>query len=128
MPAEADVIKRRQRRYQPPRPPPIQELLKRAHELKHRLDSAPGLTRFALAKDLTLDPSRVSQILNLLNLAPKIQVYIRDLPFTKRHDPIGDYQWMRLARIKDRNLQSQEFERLRNRSKVTSSASFALVP
>ena len=123
---QADAVKSRQRRYQPPLPPPIQRLLQRAYELKQQLDATPGLTRFALAKSLSLDPSRISQILKLTNLSPEIQSYIRDLPFTKRHDPIGDCQWMRLARIKDQTLQSQEFERLLNRSKIISLVSSAL--
>ena len=128
VPEEANGIKSRHRRYQPPRSPPIQGLLQRALKLKEQMDSTPGLTRFALAKDLCLDPSRITQILNLLNLAPEIQTYIRDLPPTKHHDPIGDNSWMHLARINDRTLQFQEFERLRNRSKATSLVSSALAP
>jgi hypothetical protein len=104
-PPEAEAARNRQRRYQPPRPPPIQRLLQRAYELKRRLDTTPGLTRFALAKDLRLDPSRITQILNLLNLAPQIQAYIRKLPLTKCHDPIGDRRWLRTARIQDHNVQ-----------------------
>ena len=95
--------------------------------MKHRLDTTPGLTRFVLAEDLRLDPSRITQILNLLNLVPEIQAYIRNLSPTKHHGPIGDCQWMRLARIKDQNLQLKEFD-LGERSKFTSLASSALAP
>ena len=112
VPEEADALKSRQRRYQPPRSPPIQRLFQRAIKLKEQLDATPGLTRFALAKDLRLDPSRITQILNLLNLAPHILAYIRNLPPTKHHDPIGDCEWMRLARIQDHVRQVQEFELL----------------
>ena len=109
-PEEAEAVKKRQRRYQPPRPPPIQGLFQRALKIKQQLDATPGLTRFALAKTLRLDPSRITQILNLLNLAHQIQDYIRSLPPTKHHDPIGDNQWMRLARIRDRAHQVETFE------------------
>jgi hypothetical protein len=111
-PPEAQAVRDRQRRYKPPRPPPIQGLLQRADELKQQLDTTPGLTRFALAKNLRLDPSRITQILNLLNLAPQIKAYIKKLPPTKSHDPIGDGQWMRLARILDHARQIREFEAL----------------
>jgi len=78
------------------------------------LDTNPGLTRLALAKELDLDPSRITQILNLLNLAPQIQTYIQNLSPIRRHNQIGDRQWMRLARIRDQKLQLDEFERLKN--------------
>src|SRR5688572_12108471 len=53
-------------------PPPIQKLLIQAYQLKERLAST-GLIRSALAEEMSLDPSRITQILNLLNLAPAIR-------------------------------------------------------
>jgi len=64
-----------------------------------------GINRFTLSKNLGLDPSRITQILNLLRLDAKIQDYIRGLPPSKHHDPIGDHQWMRLARIRESKSQ-----------------------
>ena len=114
-PAEAQAVRARQRRYKPSRPPPIQRLLQRAYELKKQLDTTPGLTRFALAKNLRLDPSRITQILNLLHLGPKIRSHIRSLPPTKQRNPIGDIQWMRLARIRNSQAPLKEFDRLADR-------------
>lgn len=112
-PEDAEIAQQRLRKNRPPRTLAIQRLLERAHQLKQHLDESPGLTRLALAKELGLDPSRVSQILNLLNLAPEIQAYIKDLPPTNQLESIGDRKWMRIARIRDQNLQIDEFKRLK---------------
>ena len=106
--------RRRKKKTRTTRPPAIQRLLLRATQLKQRLDANFGLTRLALAKELDLDPSRITQILNLLSLAPQIQTYIRNLPSNKCRNKIGDGEWMRLARIRDHNLQVEEFKRLLN--------------
>lgn len=109
---EALAVRRRQRRHRPPKQPAIQGALQRGVALRYELESTPGLTRSALARKLKLDPSRVTQILNLFNLAPEIQDYIRNLPPSKHHSQISDDAWMRLARIRDYRLQRQEFDRL----------------
>lgn len=95
-----------------PKPPAIQGLLEKAYNLKKQLDTAPGLTRFALAKRLGLDPTRISQILNLLNLAPRIQAYVQSLEPTIHHPAISDRDWNRLARIRDHVVQTREFDAL----------------
>ena len=112
LPLEAETIRRLQRRDRPPKPPAIRGLLQRGVGLRFELDSRPSLTRSALARELHLDPSRVTQILNLLNLAPEIQDYIRNLSPTKRRSPISDEDWMKLAQLGDRDAQLKEFERL----------------
>ncbi len=111
-PEAANATQQRLRRYQPATPLAIQNLLKRAYLLKTRLAARPGITKSALAREMKLDPSRITQILSLLNLAPRIQDYIRNLSPTMHRDPIGDRQWMRLARTKDRRLQLRKFEQL----------------
>jgi|GEM_PF-2376192 len=111
-PMHAHEVHGRQRRYRPPKPPAIKGVLQTAVCLQHQLDSSPSLTRLALAKRLKLDPSRITQILNLLNLAPKIQDYIRNLPPIKHRHFISDRDWMRLARIQNQELQLREFDRL----------------
>lgn len=50
-PGEAAGVRARQRRYRQPRPPRVQEVLRRAFRLKARLESSPGLSRGALAKE-----------------------------------------------------------------------------
>lgn len=65
-------------------------LLKKAYLLKERLESTPGLTRSALARETGMDPSQTTRLLNLTKLAPEIQSYIRGLPPTTHHPVITD--------------------------------------
>jgi hypothetical protein len=81
-PEEAARIKKA--RQPEPKPPHVQILLHRAHELKKRLDSTPGLTQTALAEELGISRVRITQILNLLKLAPTIQGHILSMPPTPR--------------------------------------------
>ena len=46
------------------------------------------------------------------NEAAAVRHDILTLPPTKHHSPIGDRQWMRLAKIQDHNLQQGEFQEL----------------
>ncbi len=98
--------------------------------MQYELNSTPGLTRSALARRLKLDPSRVTQILNVLNLAPQIQDYVRSLEPTKHRNPLTDRDWMRLARIRDHVSQEREFRRLllRNASGHSHSQNAISVP
>ncbi len=93
-------------------PPAIQNLLKKAYRLKARLDGNPGLKRLALAKELGIDPSYMTSILNLTRMAPAIQRYVMGTLPTIHRSPISDRQWMRLARIRDRSAQLLEFKKL----------------
>ena len=111
-PAVASIIQNRLRRVKPLKVPPIQDLLKRAYLLKTRLTDESGITRSELARRLGLDPSRVTQILNLLNLTPEIQKYIEGLQPTKHRSPVGDDDWMRLARLRNPIQQNREFQKL----------------
>jgi len=111
-PVEAQKRCSNQRPHRPAKSPAIKGLLQRGVALQYELDSRSGLTRSALARELHLDPSRVTQILNLLNLTPSIQDYICNLPATKHRSPIRDEDWMRLARLRDQRQQIQKFEAL----------------
>lgn len=95
-----------------PKPPAIQMLLTKAYDLQKTLATTPGLTRFALAKRMKVDPTRVSQILNLLHLAPRIQAYIQALEPTIHQPTISDRDWNRLARLRDPFDQIKSFEAL----------------
>jgi len=108
---DAQDIRREQRRYRHAKPPAIKELLQRGVGLQQQLRTT-GLTRSALARRLKLDPSRITQILNLTNLTPSIQEYILNLQPTKHRSSINDSQWMRLARIRDHQAQTREFKSL----------------
>lgn len=95
-----------------PAPPAIQNLLKRAYELRYRLTKTPGLTRFALAREIDMDPAHLTRFLNLTGLAPRIQRYILALPPTTHHPLIKDREWHALARIRDPDQQLRQFESL----------------
>ena len=84
----------------------------KAHKLKKRLDAAPGLTRDALAKEIGLDPSRLTKILRLLNLAPEIQRYVSGMRPAKSRGPLTGRRLMWLAGIPDMDSQVQNFRRL----------------
>ena len=71
-----------------PKPPRVQVLLKTAFQLKERLEMEPRPTQTALAKELGISRVRVTQILNLLRLAPEIQRYILTMPTTVKKGPI----------------------------------------
>jgi hypothetical protein len=114
-PDEAKKIKSQQRRWQKPKPPPIQELLKKAQDLSDSLARTPGLTRDALAKKVGIDPSYLTRILNLLNLAPEIQRYLLMLPPTQTKGLLVESRLKHLARIRDHQTQLIEFEKLKNR-------------
>jgi AraC-like DNA-binding protein len=94
-------------------PPAIQNLLKKAYTLKERLDGDPALTRLTLAREIHMDPSYLTCILNLTRMAPEIQTFIQSLPPTKTHPLISDRQWTALARIHDHVAQLKAFDVLK---------------
>ena len=108
-PQEADAII--ESRTPQPKPPYAQTLLKQAHEFKKRLGSSPGMTQTSLARELGISRVRVTQIINLLRLAPEIQKYILVLPPSSTRGPITEYSLRHLAAIRDHRLQILEFKR-----------------
>ncbi len=115
-PIDADEIRATQRRYRPAppaMPPTIQILLKQARELQARLDTDPFLKRGELAKKIGMNPSYLTRVLHLLNLAPVIQDYILHLPPSIHSGPITENRIRSLARNPDHIYQTREFKRLR---------------
>jgi len=53
--------------------PPLRRYLVLAYQIKQYLEENPNKTASAIASWLGYSPSRVSQLLNLLSLSPKIQ-------------------------------------------------------
>jgi AraC-like DNA-binding protein len=113
-PAAAKAIRSQQRRWQEPKPPPIQIMLKQARQLKIRLEQDPDLTRAALANEVGMNPSYLTRILNLLNLAPEIHSYILSLPPSQTKGPITESRIKHLARISNHEDQHREFNLLKN--------------
>lgn len=129
-PNEASAVDRR-RVPRAPQPPQVQVLLKRAYELKEKLDGTPGLTRDALAKAEGIDPSRLTRILNLLNLAPEIQQHVLALPPSIRRGLLTERRLRPIAKIADPREQVARFQELLRqpvRTRKTSQALTSLPP
>jgi hypothetical protein len=67
-----------------PRTPRVAELLRKAIEWKELLESGKGVTQADIARREGLSRARVTQIMDLLNLAPDIREYILSMPETVR--------------------------------------------
>jgi len=116
-PIDADEIRSTQRRYRPAPPllpPTIQVLLKQARELQVRLDTDPFEKRGELAKKIGMNPSYLTRVLHLLNLAPEIQDYILQMRPSIYPGPITENRIRFLARNPDHQYQLKEFNRLRD--------------
>ena len=97
-----------------PHPPRIQRIFQQAYDLKARLDSTPGLTQSSLARELGINRVRVTQILNLLKLAPEIQQYILALPPSRSKNPITEHTLRCLVGNIDHEAQTLKFSQLLN--------------
>src|SRR3989338_7554578 len=95
-----------------PQPPQIQRIFQQAYDLKARLDSSPGLTQSSLARALGINRVRVTQILNLLRLAPEIQQQILALPPSSTRGPITECRIKHIARISDHQIQLNAYHKL----------------
>jgi len=111
-PEKAMAVRSRQRRYRQPKPLRIQALLKQACDLQDRLNREPGLTRDALAGEVGMDPSRLTQVLNLLSLAPEIRERILALPPSVSRGTVTERRLRPITRLQDPVRQLLEFERL----------------
>ena len=96
----------------PTRPPRIQVLLKLAYQFQERLKQDTSLSQSALARDLGITPTRVTQIMNLLRLAPDIQAYILRLEPVRNREGLSEKHMRTLCRIKNPKLQSEVFGHL----------------
>jgi hypothetical protein len=112
---QADILKEGQRRYRvdaDPRAPTIQKLLIQAHTIKALLDENPLSKRCAIAREIGMNPSYLTRVLHLLNLAPEIQDHIMNLKPSIYPGPITENRIRFLARNPDHNYQITEFHRL----------------
>lgn len=96
------------------RVPAIQEMLWKAHQYDFRLKANPNLTRTRLAAEIGIAPSFLTRILRLVNLAPKIQDHIKQMPASPYPCPITGSRLRALARSEDYGFQLSEFNRLIN--------------
>lgn len=95
---------------QGPAPPLVQTLLRQALQFKKRLDANPGMTQADLAEELGISRVRVTQILNLLRLAPEIQERILSMPpATAKRAVVSENRLRNLVGIRDQALQVRNF-------------------
>lgn len=117
-PDQANILREGQRKHQlapDPKAPTIQKLLIQARGLKAQLDENPFLKRNALAKEIGMNPSYLTRVLRLAELAPEIQDYIMNLEPGIYPGPITESRIRFLARNPDPAHQVEEFHCLRQK-------------
>ncbi|MCG3205526.1 MAG: hypothetical protein KCHDKBKB_02248 [Elusimicrobia bacterium] len=90
-------------------------MLKQASQLKARLDGDPSLSRADLARQVGVDPSYLTRLLNLVKLAPGIQEYILTLPPSKTKGPITESRLKEIARVPDHQVQLERFDEIKQK-------------
>ena len=88
------------------RVPRVAQLLALAHRIDRRIHDGELADLADAARSLNITRARVTQIMNLLLLAPEIQVEILDLPtVTHGRDPVSERMLRRVAAEADWNRQ-----------------------
>jgi hypothetical protein len=99
----------RDRKFQPPR---IQTHLRMALTIKAALESQPESSRAKLARKYGITSARMSQILNLLNLAPEIQDYILAMAPVDGRPPLSERSLRSITLIESHKKQVRMFDQL----------------
>ena len=100
------------KRTQEPRTPRVAELLRKAIEWRTLLTSGAVSNQAALARREGLTRARVTQILGLLRLAPKIQHHILSMPDMIGRPSITERALRRVTRLEQLGAQRQAFQQL----------------
>lgn len=79
-----------------------------------RLQADSDLTRTALAKEAGISPTRLTQILILLNLAPTLRRDVLSMEASIKRSPITERRLRRIARLANHGLQIVAFRQLRS--------------
>jgi hypothetical protein len=95
-----------------PKTPKVAELLRKAMEWKGLLESGKGVTKADIARREGLSRARVTQIMDLLNLAPDIQKYILSMPETVRKPVVTERSLRPIIRFKNHRQQVEAFKGL----------------
>lgn len=91
-------------------------LLKLAYEFQKKLKGDPNLSQADLACEFGVSRARITQIMNLLRLAPNIQGYILKMAPVKGGNGLVERHLRLLCRIRDTKVQQAVFGHLRERS------------
>jgi len=95
-----------------PRTPRVAELLRKAIKWKGLLESGRIPSQAEIARQEGLTRARVTQILSLLSLSPKIQEYILSMPDMVEMPSVTERSLRPITFIKDQKKQLQAFEAL----------------
>ena len=95
-----------------PKTPRVVELLLKAIEWQALLESGDATNQADIARRQGITRARVTQVMGLLQLAPKIQEYILFLPETTHRPAITERALRPIAHIEDPTTQRARFEEL----------------
>lgn len=95
-----------------PRTPRVVELLRKAQKWKWLLETGKVPSQAEIARQEGLTRARVTQILSLFNLAPKIQEYVLSMPETAYRPVVTERSLRPITVIDDRRQQIEEFDEL----------------
>jgi len=99
----------KERKFQPPG---IQAHLRMALTIQSAIESQPEASKSKLARKFGLTRPRMTQILNLLNLAPEIQDYILAMPPVDGRPPVSERSLRPITLIESHEEQVRIFEQL----------------
>jgi len=99
-----------------PKTPRVAELLRKAMEWKELLESgkSEGVTQADIARREGLSRARVTQIMDLLNLAPDIRKYILAMPEATRRPVVTERSLRPIMKLVEHRKQLGAFSVLKN--------------
>jgi hypothetical protein len=95
-----------------PKTPRVVELLRKANEWKALLESGRIASQADIARQEGITRGRVTQIMGMLRLAPKIREEILSMPAVVHRPPLTERALRPIATINDYHGQNQEFHKL----------------
>lgn len=111
-PEKARAIQSKQRRHKPPKEPQIKAMLEQGLALRNELSANPNLTRAVLARHHRIEPSMLSRLIHLANMAPEIQDYIRNMRPSIGRGSVSLRGLLPIIRNCDHEKQRREFCKL----------------
>jgi hypothetical protein len=98
-----------------PMTPRVVELLRKAIEWQALLESGEASNQAAIARREGITRARVTQVMGMLRLAPKIQEHILSMPEMVGRPAISERALRPCSQIEDQKVQFEEFQELLHR-------------
>jgi hypothetical protein len=100
--------------------PTIKDLLSKAEKYTYELSKARAAlgqinTKTELSRKLGISKARLTQIMNLLKLAPEIQEYLKNINDPSLLNFFNEKRLRPIASIKDKQTQLEKFEELKRK-------------